>query len=191
MSSPPAEPIIISPSCSVSRLSSISPSSSPSGRAFAPIIDVSSSAVMRALSGPCFMFLSSMMAMIAATPIPSSAPRVVLLAYTQSPSMRVSIGSFMKSCVLVGVFCGTMSICACRIMPLRFSIPGDAGFFITMFPAGSMNASPPAFLAKSSRNCCIFSRCPDGRGTCVNKSKLRQMHSGCRFLISDIDIVGF
>ena len=185
-STPPAEPIIISPSSSVSRLSRISPSSSPSGRALAPTMDVSSSAVMSALIGPCTSVLSSMTAIMAATPIPLSAPRVVSVAYSQSPSIRVTIGSFTKSWFEAGVFCGTMSICACRITPLRFSIPGVAGFFITTLPAGSINASTPALAAKSRRACCTFSRCPEGRGTCVSRWKLRQMHSGCSVRISDM-----
>lgn len=140
--------MIISPSVSVSRLRSISPSSSPSGSAFAPTMEVSSSAVMSAFRGSCLRVLSSMIAIMAATPIPSSAPRVVLLAYTQSPSMCVSIGSVSKLCADAGDFCGTMSMCACRMIPLRFSMPGDAGFFMTMFPAGSWNASTPVFLCE-------------------------------------------
>ena len=87
MSTPPALPIISSPSSSVSRLSSISPSSSPAGRSLAPYIPVSSSAVISASMGPCFRSVDSITAIIAATPRPSSAPRVVPFAFTQSPSM--------------------------------------------------------------------------------------------------------
>ena len=180
---PPADPITNLPQCSESRFSRMSPMSSPSGRSLAPYIPVSSSAVMRASTGPCCMSLASMTAMMAATPMPLSAPSVVFLAFTQSPSIHVSIGSVSKLCVLSGVFCGTMSMCACSMMPFLFSIPGVAGFRITILPAGSLNASTPFSAAKSSRNCCIFSRCPLGRGTCVSAWKFFQMHVGCRSLI--------
>ena len=165
---PPALPMTNLPHVSESRFSRMSPCNSPSGRSLAPNIPVSSSAVMRASIGPCFSVLSSMTAMIAATPRPSSAPSVVPFAFTHSPSIHGSMGSVTKLCWLSGVFCGTISMCACSITPLRFSIPADAGLRITMLPAGSLKASTSAFLAKSSKNCCIFSRCPDGRGTCVN-----------------------
>ena len=76
----------------------MSPSIVPGFNPNAPYIPVSSSAVIRATNGPCFRVLSSMMAMIAATPIPLSEPKVVPLALTHSPSMYVLIGSFSKSC---------------------------------------------------------------------------------------------
>ena len=168
MSTPPALPITNLPHVSESRLSKMSPLSSPSGRPLAPNIPVSSSAVISPSTGPCFRSLASMTAMMAATPSPLSEPRVVPLAFTQSPSIYVSMGSVTKLCVLSLLFCGTMSMCACKIMPLRFSMPGVAGLRMTMLPAASLKASTPTLAAKSSRNCCIFSRCPEGRGTCVS-----------------------
>ena len=168
MSSPPALPMTNFPHVSESRLSSMSPLSSSSGRSFAPYMPVSSSAVMRASTGPCFSSLSSMTAIMAATPMPLSEPSVVPRAFTQSPSMYVSMGSVSKLWVLSFDFCGTMSMCACRITPLRPSIPGLAGLRMTMFPAGSLKASTPARAAKSSRKFCTLSKCPDGRGTCVS-----------------------
>ena len=167
----------------------MSPCICPAGRSLAPYIPVSSSAVMSPSIGPCTRVLSSITAIIAATPIPSSAPRVVLRALTHSPSTQASIGSVSKLCVLSLLFCGTISMCACMMTPLRFSIPGVAGLRITMFPAGSLNASTPAFLAKSSKNCCTFSRCPDGRGTCVRAWKFFHTHSGFRFVISLIAFI--
>ena len=150
---PPAEPITNLPHVSESRFSRISPCSSPSGSPLAPNIPVSSSAVIRASIGPCFKSLASITAMMAATPSPLSAPKVVLFAFTHSPSIHGSIGSVSKLCLLSGVFCGTMSICACRMIPLRFSIPGVAALRISTLPAGSTHASTPAFLAKSTKNC--------------------------------------
>ena len=84
---PPAEPIIISPSVSSSRLSRISPSSTSAFIWFTPYMVVSSSAVMKPSTGPCFKVLSSITAIMVATAIPSSEPRVVPLAFTQSPSI--------------------------------------------------------------------------------------------------------
>ena len=167
-SMPPAEPMTNLPQCSESRLSRISPCSWPSGSSLAPNMPVSSSRVMRASMGPCFKVLSSMMAMIEATPRPLSAPSVVPLAFTHSPSIHGSMGSVSKLCCDSGVFCGTISMWACRMMPLRSSIPGVAGLRMWMFPAGSFTAYTPHSLPKSSRNCWIFSKCPLGRGTCVS-----------------------
>ncbi len=167
-SMPPAEPMTNLPQCSESRLSRMSPCSSPSGRSLAPYMPVSSSAVMSASMGPCLRLLSSMTAMMAATPSPLSAPRVVPRAFTHSPSIHGSMGSVSKLCVDSGVFCGTMSMCACSMMPLRPSMPGVAGLRMCMLPAGSFSAKTPASLAKLSRNCCILSKCPLGRGTCVS-----------------------
>jgi len=65
----------------------MSPCSSPFSRPFAPSMPVSSVAVNRASSGPCFSVRSSSTARIAATPIPLSAPSVVPSAVTQPPSM--------------------------------------------------------------------------------------------------------
>ena len=167
MSIPPAEPITNFPQVSESRLKRMSPCSSPPGSALAPNMPVSSSAVMSASTGPCFISLDSITAMMAATPSPSSAPSVVPLAFTHSPSIQGSMGSVSKLWVDSGVFCGTMSMCACRMTPLRFSMPGVAGLRMTILSAGSLNTSTPAFVPQSMRNCCIFSRCPLGRGTCV------------------------
>ena len=137
MSTPPALPMTNLPHVSESKFMRMSPSNSPSGKSLAPNIPVSSSAVMRPSIGPCFKFLSSMTAKMAATPIPLSAPRVVFFAFTHSPSIQVSIGSVSKLCLLSGAFCGTMSMCACKITVFLFSMPAEAGFFITTFLASS------------------------------------------------------
>ena len=151
MSIPPALPITNSPQTSVSKFKRMSPFSSPAGRSLAPYMPVSSSAVIKPSIGPCCKSFDSITAMIVATPSPSSLPSVVWLARTQSPSMMVSIGSVSKLCLLSGAFWGTMSMCACIITPLRFSIPGVAGLRITMLPAGSWKASTPASFAQSSK----------------------------------------
>ena len=95
---PPAHPIKISPSSSESRFKRISPLIKPSFRANAPVSPVSSSTVNRHSSGPCSMLSSARIASSVATPIPLSAPSVVPLAFSHSPSISVSIGSVRKSC---------------------------------------------------------------------------------------------
>ena len=169
MFTPPAEPITNSPIVSLSMLSSMSPCRVSAERLFTPYMHVSSSAVIRASSGPCSRSPLSITAIMAATPIPSSEPSVVPLARTHSPSIHVSMGSVSKLCVLSSVFCGTMSMCACRTAVLRFLRPDVAGLRITMLPAPSCHASTPCSLAHESRNCCTFSRCPLGRGTWVSR----------------------
>ena len=74
----------------------MSPFNVSAERWLTPYMHVSSSAVMRASRGPCLMSVLSMTAMMAATPIPSSLPSVVPFAFTQSPSMYVSMGSVSK-----------------------------------------------------------------------------------------------
>ena len=71
---------------------------------------VSSSEVMKASRGPWGMVSSSKIAMMVAIAMPSSAPKVVLRARTQSPSIHVSMGSVSKLWGESGVFWGTMSV---------------------------------------------------------------------------------
>ena len=139
---PPAQPIYNSPSSSESRFRRISPFTVPGFNPNAPNIPVSSSLVMRASNGPCFRSLASSTAMMAATPSPLSAPRVVPFAFTQSPSIYVSMGSFSKS----------------------FSMPGVAGLRIITLPASSTKDSKPKPFPKLIRKSVTFSICPDGRG---------------------------
>ena len=162
---PPADPTMSSPCVSLSRLSKMSPLSSPSSMWSTPYMVVSSSAVMKASRGPWQRLSSSKMAIIVATAIPSSAPSVVLRARTHSPSIHVSMGSVSKLCCESGVFCGTMSMCPCNVTTLRSSIPGDAALYIRTLPALSRRDSMWCSFAQLSKNCCIFSRCPEGRGT--------------------------
>ena len=166
-STPPALPTTKQPHVSESRLNRISPFSWSVGRSLAPYMPVSSSAVIRPSMGPCFKVLSSITAMIAATPIPLSAPNVVFLALTHSLSIQVSMGSVSKLWLLSGDFCGTMSICACMVTVFLFSMPGEAGLRITTLLPSSIKASTPTSFAKSNKNVFTFSRCPDGRGTHV------------------------
>ncbi len=97
VSFPPAQPIKISPSSSLSRFNRISPVMKPFSRALAPVRPVSSSTVNRHSIGPCSISSEARIASSAATPIPLSAPSVVPLARSQSPSTIVSIGSLSKS----------------------------------------------------------------------------------------------
>ena len=84
---PPALPIITCPSVSSSKLRRMRPCKVSACRLLTPYMQVSSSTVSRASSGPCFRVSSSITAITVATPIPSSEPRVVPLAFTQSPSI--------------------------------------------------------------------------------------------------------
>ena len=129
---------------------------------------VSSSFVIKASKGPCLISLDSNTAMIAATPRPSSAPRVVPFARTHSPSIHVWMGSLVKLCSTSATFCGTISMWACSTTPLRFSMPGVAGLRITTLPALSIKDSRPRFLPKFTKNSLTCSQCPDGRGICVS-----------------------
>ena len=164
-SKPPAHPTYSSPSVSESRLTSISPSSIPPFRPRAPSMPVSSVAVISASNGPCTTSSDSITAKIAATPIPLSAPSVVPSALTHSPSTRTSMGSFVKSNRLSPFFCGTMSMCACRMIPLRDSMPGVAGLRRITFPASSTVQAMPCVRASATRYARIASSCRDGRGT--------------------------
>ena len=69
----------------------------PGLRPNAPVNPVSSSIVKRHSIGPCSILFDARIANCAATPMPSSAPNVVSLAVTQSPSITDSIGSLLKS----------------------------------------------------------------------------------------------
>ena len=84
---PPAQPMVISPSSSESRFSRYLPFSSSAFKPNAPAKPVSSSRVMSTSIGPCSTVSSSIIAIAAATPMPSSAPRVVSRAVTHSPSI--------------------------------------------------------------------------------------------------------
>ena len=147
-SRPPAQPIYSSPSVSESRFISISPWSMPGLRALAPVMPVSSSMVTSTSRGPCLSSPDSSTERAIETPTPLSAPSVVPQAFTHSPSTRVSIGSFSKSCSTSEFFCGTMSICPWRITPLRFSMPGVAGFLIIILPISSLMVSSPSDFPK-------------------------------------------
>ena len=94
---PPAHPIQISSSSSVSRFNNIFPDKIESDRFKAPVIPVSSSIVNKASIFGCEISLLSKTAIIAATPKPLSAPKVVPLALTQSPSTYILIPEFKKS----------------------------------------------------------------------------------------------
>ena len=183
MLTPPALPMTNSPMFSLSIFSRMSPFRVSALRWLTPYMQVSSSAVIRASRGPCSMSFDSKTAMMAATPIPSSAPNVVPFALSHSPSTHVWMGSVSKLCVLSSVFWGTMSMWACITAVRQFSLPGVAGLRITMFSALSLNASMPRSAAHCSRNSCTFCKCPLGRGTCVSRWKFCQISLGLRSLI--------
>ena len=86
---PPAQPIDNSSSSSVSRLRSISPSNILPSISLAPVIPVSSSMVNNASIAGCSISFDDNVAIIVATPILLSAPRVVPSASIQSPLTRI------------------------------------------------------------------------------------------------------
>ena len=148
-STPPAQPMKISPSSSESRFSRISPCMKPFCISKAPVRPVSSSRVKRHSMGPCSMLSSANTASPVATPMPLSAPSVVPLAFNHSPSIHVSIGSFKKSCSTSLRLSGTMSIWACKTTVFLFSIPGVAGFSNKTLPQASVVVFKLYFLPNS------------------------------------------
>ena len=87
----------------------------------APLMSVSSSVVKSNSRGGCESPGASATANAVATPMPSSAPSVVSLACSQSPSRTKTIGSVVKSWGDEGFFWHTMSVCACKTTIARFS----------------------------------------------------------------------
>ena len=101
---PPAQPIPISSSSSVSRFKRISPFKMPLSNPIAPVIPVSSSMVKSASKLGCSMAVEAKTAIIEATPKPLSAPSVVPSAVTQSPSTSILIPSVSKSKIVSAFF---------------------------------------------------------------------------------------
>ena len=165
VSMPPAQPMKISPSSSESRLSKIRPLKSLGSNFSAPVSPVSSSTVKIHSIGPCCTVGSAMTARAAATPIPSSAPSVVPSAWSQSPFIIASIGSFSKSWTLSLFFSHTMSVCACKMIVLRSSKPGVAGAFMMTLPHSSTIYSTLCSLAQLMRYSTILPSFFEGRGT--------------------------
>ena len=178
---PPAQPMKISPSSSESRFNKIRPLKSLGSSFSAPVRPVSSSTVKMHSIGPCCTVGSAMTARAAATPMPSSAPNVVPLAWSQSPLMTASIGSFSKSWTLSLFFSHTMSVCACKMIVLRSSNPGVAGAFMMTLPQGSTIYSTLCSLAQFSRYSTILPSFFEGRGTAKMPWNSFHTHSGVRF----------
>ena len=109
VSDPPAQPMVSSPSSSLSRLRSLVAFIHPARNAFAPVSPVSSSTVMRTSRGGWTRSRWERAASAAATPTPLSAPRVVPRARSTSPSFTTFIGSFAKSWTVPSFFSQTMS----------------------------------------------------------------------------------
>ncbi len=142
--------------------------------------------------GPCLMSSDARMASWAATPMPSSAPSVVPLAYTQPSFIKVSMGSFSKSCSLSLFFSHTISIWLCNTTDFRFSMPRVAGFLINTFPTSSCVVSRRCFFPKSSKYSMIFSSFFEGRGMARISLKYVQMEDGsnsikCSFMLFYFD----
>ena len=163
-STPPAQPIEISSSSSVSKLSRMSPCRNPPFNPKAPVMPVSSSMVNRASMAGWGMSLESKMAKMAATPIPLSAPSVVPSARTQSPSTYILMPCVSKSKSVSAFFWHTMSRWLCNTMCRLPSMPGVAGLRIKTFPTSSVWVSNPQFLPKSMTQLRTSSSFFEGRG---------------------------
>ena len=111
MSVEPAHPTVRTPSSSLSRLIRVEPVSSDPSSAFAPSSPTSSATVISSSSGPWGSDASSASAIIAAIATPSSAPRVVPSAFSQSPSRTSAIRPSAGSFGLAGSRSHTMSRC--------------------------------------------------------------------------------
>src|SRR5271157_3372669 len=106
---PPAQPMQRVSSSSLSRLRKYLDLRSPPGNWQAPVRPLSSSIVNTNSSGPWATVSLSMTASAAATPTPSSAPRVVPSALSQSPSTTRRMGSVSKLWTVPSFFSQTMS----------------------------------------------------------------------------------
>ena len=154
----------ISPSSSLSRLRSILLFNTSAERASAPDSPVSSSTVNKHSIGPCSISFASNIAKAVATPMPSSAPKVVPSAFNHSPSIFGTMASFSKSKTLSLFFSQTISICDCKQTQGEFSFPFVAPLRIITLPISSETYSKFLSFAQLIRYSVIFSSCFEGRG---------------------------
>ena len=180
---PPAQPISISSSSSVSRFNKISPVNWPGFKPSAPVIPVSSSMVKSASIAGWAMSLLSKILIMAATPSPLSAPKVVPLAFTQSPSTYISIPCVSKSKSTSLFFWQTMSRWDCKTTVWRFSIPAVAGFLMITFPTSSTEVGKPRFSPKFLIKAITLSSFLEGRGTALSAAKFFQIFWGSKWVI--------
>ena len=158
-------------------------------RPVAPVSAVSSSMVNSSSSGPCTTDGSSAEAMAAATPMPLSAPSVVFLEVTHSPSMTAGIGSLSKSKVKSLFFSATMSRWPCRMTIGAFSWPLDAGTATHTLPTESSRTSKPRPVAQLFTWARTRSSLPDGRGMAQRSAKCPQSDFGSRLAMA-FDMLG-
>ena len=135
---------------------------------------VSSSIVKNASNAGWAIVVLERTAMIAATPMPLSAPKVVPFAFTQSASMNISMPCCSKSKTVLAFFWCTMSRCDCKITVWRLSIPEVAGFLIMTFPALSTSVSRPRPSPKAFMKAMIRASFLEGRGTALSAAKCCQ-----------------
>ncbi len=171
VSMPPAQPMVSSPSSSLSRLSIIEALSQPPASALAPVMPVSSSVVMSTSSGPCFSSGSASTASAEATPMPLSAPSVVPVARSTSPSRRTWMGSLAKSWTVPSFFSQTMSTWACMATTGRPSRPGEAALRTRMLPAPSCSTWQPMALACATTQAAAAASCLEARGILESSRK--------------------
>ena len=155
----------------------------------APVSPVSSSRVKTHSIGPCSMSLLSRIASSMAQPIPSSAPNVVPLALSHSPSIYVWIASFLKSKSMSTSFSHTMSMWLCRITVFLFSKPGVAPLRMITLPVSSTLVSRPWSSPNFFKYSIIFSSCFEGRGIWLIFANCSNTQAGINSLLFIINSI--
>ena len=183
ISTPPAQPMVSSSSSSVSKFSIIWPVKWPACNSLAPVIPVSSSIVNNASMGGWSMSVEANTDMMAATPRPLSAPSVVPLALTQSPSTSIWMPCESKSNSVSAFFWCTMSKCDCKTTVFDFSLPAVAGLRIMTLPAWSTLVSKLSDSPNDLMNSMTRSSFFEGRGTAFRSQKWFQTLVGSSFRI--------
>ena len=133
----------------------------------------------------CEIVSLSSMAIIVATPNPLSAPKVVPLARTQSPSTYMAMPWVSKSNTVSLFFWCTISKCDCITTLVRFSMPGVAGFLMITLPTASTRVSSPSCLPKSTIKLITRSSFLEGRGTAFKSANLFHNNCGSKARISE------
>mmetsp|Transcript_31690 Transcript_31690/g.59089 ORF Transcript_31690/g.59089 Transcript_31690/m.59089 type:complete len:266 (+) Transcript_31690:1120-1917(+) len=169
---PPALPAQIWCSDSESTFIIMSLFKKPGDRPAAPRMSFSSADVNKISIWPALNFGSCKIAIAAATPIPLSAPRVVLSAFNHPSSTYPVIGSTSKLCNFPFACSQTISMCAWIATLGAFSYPGLAGRLSSRLPCSSVSTeqpfSVPFWIAQSLTRCSL----KDALGICIISTKL-------------------
>ena len=135
---PPAQPAVMMPSSSESRLIILRLLSEDRSSPSAPRRPTSSSTVKMHSRGGHLSDSSARRASIMATAIPLSAPRVVRSAVSHSPSVSRVMGWVSRSMSFEASLARTMSIWPCRATGSRSSKPADPCLRMIRLPMSSL-----------------------------------------------------